>query len=215
MTIPGPFEYDDLTAIKGIGPARQQWLRDTFAVMSYADLAALSVDTIHERLKEGQIASTGVIESWIRQAKALAAVPLPRHIPAAGSPEWKPVASFVVEFQQHEASGSLRTSVHHVEADRTQQWQGVQQTELCRWMAMQLGDYVPADEGDESAPAAIGYSEKLQRLLVKIGNAAPPLPVPARPVSPQPAAEISSGGFSDRLQELIARTTQLSAGKQK
>lgn len=219
MTQETPFAYDDLTTIKGIGPARQQWLRETFGIVSYADLAGLSADAIYERLKEGQIASPTVIDSWIRQAQALAAAPAPRPQPVNEQPEWKPVASFVVEFQQHEETGTLRTSVHHVEADRTHHWPGVQQAALCQWMTAQLGDHATAAEVEKPAPApepSEGYSSKLQQMLAKVNTAtsmpAPkPMPVPqTAPVRAAAPAANTRQDNPDRLQQLIAKTRRLS-----
>ena len=44
-------KWDDLTAIMGIGQARQIWFRETLNVQTYRDLAALSIDEIDSRLK--------------------------------------------------------------------------------------------------------------------------------------------------------------------
>lgn len=67
-------EYDTLTSIKGISRARQQWLRDSFNVRTFADLAALSPDEIEAQLKaEGRNATRRDVEEWIAQAQAYAA----------------------------------------------------------------------------------------------------------------------------------------------
>ena len=67
-------KYDDLTVIKGIGPARQRWLRESLNIVTFADLAALSVDEIESRLKaDKQIASQNKIKAWIAQAREYAA----------------------------------------------------------------------------------------------------------------------------------------------
>ena len=59
----GELPHDDLTILQGIGPARQQWLRASFGVRTFADLAALSPAAIEQRLKEdGQIARRLLIE---------------------------------------------------------------------------------------------------------------------------------------------------------
>lgn len=66
-------EYEDLTAIKGIGPARQQWLREALDVHTIPQLAALSADEIESRLKAaGQLASRKEIEGWLDQAQEMA-----------------------------------------------------------------------------------------------------------------------------------------------
>lgn len=92
-------EFDDLTAIKGIGPTRQQWLRGSLGVHTYQNLAALSVAEIETRLKaEGQVAARSVIEGWLVQARELAA--------AAGSS-----ASHVVAAAETEAGEEANSQV--------------------------------------------------------------------------------------------------------
>jgi hypothetical protein len=122
-------QRDDLTVIKGIGPVREKWLAETLAVSSFGELAALSVDEMEAELKAaGKIASRHEIETWIAQAREIAAANVearPIEIeketnsfvendaverlkkvdkttgPVALSTEeaWKPKASFVIEFQ--------------------------------------------------------------------------------------------------------------------
>ncbi len=126
---------DDLTVIKGIGPARQKWLRESLDVITFADLAARSVAEIEARLKaDNQIASQSTIETWIAQARehaeaARAAETVEavtgeqENYPAAGANDsaegndggpapakkrkdgWTPFASFVVEFQERGVAG--------------------------------------------------------------------------------------------------------------
>ena len=56
-------EYDDLTKITGIGPARKSWLAEVFGVRTYDDLAALSVDDIVAQFRtEGKPYSRSDIE---------------------------------------------------------------------------------------------------------------------------------------------------------
>ena len=43
---PGMENGNDLTAIKGIGPARQQWFKESLNVSTYEDLAALSAEEV-------------------------------------------------------------------------------------------------------------------------------------------------------------------------
>jgi hypothetical protein len=67
-------EGDDLMTIKGIGRARQQWLKESLGVRTFGDLAALSADEIETRLKAaGQVISRSEIKRWIAQAQELAA----------------------------------------------------------------------------------------------------------------------------------------------
>lgn len=140
MSTKNTVPHDELTAIKGIGASRQKWLQKTFNVQTYRDLADLSAEEIESRLKaEGKIVSRAEIETWIAQAKHLATS-------AVKDDGWQPIASFVVEFQEHEAESGIveqRTRVHHVESDHTQLWAGIEQQAFCRWMIEQLGDKAP------------------------------------------------------------------------
>jgi len=140
MSIKNTVPHDELTAIKGIGASRQKWLQKTFNVQTYRDLADLSAEEIESRLKaSGKIVSRAEIETWIAQAEHLATSTIK-------DDGWQPIASFVVEFQEHETESGIveqRTRVHHVETDHTQLWAGIEQQALCRWMAEQLGDKAP------------------------------------------------------------------------
>lgn len=164
-------EGDDLTTIKGIGPARQQWLRESLGVRTFQDLTALSADEIESQLKaEGQVTSRRKIDGWLAQARKLAATAhsssrrVGELATAAGgtanSPpeegEWQPFASFVVEFQARQIKGRAaeqRTTVHYMEADRSKMWPGIEGERLCRWMLGQLGEEAQRrTESEEESP---------------------------------------------------------------
>ena len=125
--------FADLTLIKGIGPARQQWLRQSFGVRSYADLAALLPDDIEAMLKaDGQIARRSAVEEWVAQAQTLSGTAAPRPLltlPADEFADWHPFASFVVEIQAREEDGrtaATRTAVQHIERDKNATWPGIE-----------------------------------------------------------------------------------------
>lgn len=163
---------DDLTAIKGIGPARQAWLKEVFGIRSYADLAALSVDRIEAALKDEKRAmvTRSDIHDWLVQAKELAAAsgatpakkpesPAPSSDEAADiepEPAWTPFASFVVEYRCREATdpeGRHQTHIHHVEGDVSETWQGLQGEALGPWMlehAQKLAEPEPEPEAAAS-----------------------------------------------------------------
>jgi hypothetical protein len=170
-------EDDDLTVVKGIGPARRRWLRESFNVRTFHDLAALSVDEIGSQLKAaGQITSRLEIAEWIAQAQELAASVNQSSQRDVGSTEaeaeekanspvreddWKPVASFVVEFQVRQFEGQAeeqRTTVHHMEADRGETWPGIEGEQLCQWMLGQAGRKLQQEPEEgfpvETRPAA-------------------------------------------------------------
>lgn len=125
------FTQDDLTKIKGIGPARQKWFVEAFAVSNFTDLAALSVDEIETRLKaDGRSASRSEIEEWLVQANTL-----------AGEKNWKTLATFVVNYQANQLpDGNLefQTTAHFIEKDKNKVWSEIQQEQICEWMQNQF-----------------------------------------------------------------------------
>jgi hypothetical protein len=143
---------DELSEITGIGPARARWLKAAFGARSFRDLAALAPEDIERKLKdEGQVAvARKTIESWVVEARERsseqrgepASTAVRKGVGKDEEAEWKPVASFVVEFQSRPGKGSKepwRTMVHHMEEHRNEMWAGVDCAGLCRWMTQQLG----------------------------------------------------------------------------
>lgn len=61
-------DADDLTVIKGIGPAVQKRLR-SFGIMSLADLAAFDPDELIRKLSALQPTSATRVRSWIEAAQ--------------------------------------------------------------------------------------------------------------------------------------------------
>lgn len=157
--------FDDYTAIRGIGPARQKWLRDSFAIHTYRELAALTESEIEAKLKaEGKIVSREAIKSWLEQARDLipeieagqemvgepVAGELTEKLNSAGHKNgWSPFASFLVYFQTQDkdsSQSSYQTLVHHMEADRESNWPGIAVNQLTAWMLDQIGDLVDVSE---------------------------------------------------------------------
>lgn len=183
--------YDDLTVIGGIGAVRQRWLRESLHVHTYKDLAALTADEIETQLKADgrQIPPQGVIEKWLVRAHELAAnddEPLavevePGDDKAVGEANlltredgWKPLASFVIEFQARELDGQAeecRTAVHHMEADNGTIWPGVESDLLCPWILDQIRDdprLGPPKHGDAKASPRKELSVKIRILEVRV-----------------------------------------------
>jgi hypothetical protein len=171
--------FDDFTAISGIGPARQIWLRDTFGIHTYQELAELTVSQIESKLKaEGKIVSRKAIESWIDQARDLmpesAASEQVKERPVAGELAerlnsaghrngWEPFASFLVYFQTREKDQdqlAYRTLVHYMEEDRETSWPGIEVRGISAWMLGQISDLVDLpkleerEEVEQPAPAS-------------------------------------------------------------
>lgn len=135
-------QMDDLTVIKGIKDVRQAWLREHLQVMTYEDLAGLSVEQVASALKEdGRSVARKTIESWIKTAADLAgAVTQPIK---SGLKEWQPFASFVVEFQERKLAGqpkNQRTKVHYMEADKGLVLPDLAHAELAAWIKKQVGE---------------------------------------------------------------------------
>ncbi len=131
---------DDLTVIKGIGPARQRLFKESLNVCTFRVLAAFSVDEIESRLKaEGQIVSRDEIKHWIDGAKELAAIDLTskqnletakvdtiaRPEPPFPLAKWNSIAAFVVHLQIREIEGNdndQRITVQHIPVAENGTW---------------------------------------------------------------------------------------------
>lgn len=145
MSMPGnhmkTYKYiDDLTAIKGIGPARQRWFREVLNVHSYHDLAMLSIEEVESRLKsDHQIVSRRDINSWIVAAKERVADNPRSHLggetPKAEPPakpkfpvpkaKWNSIAAFIVQLQTRKAAGERveqRISVEYIPVAEDGTW---------------------------------------------------------------------------------------------
>ena len=154
----GGRDRDDLKLIKGIGAARQQWLRKSLGVRTLRDLAALSADEIASRLKaEGHVISRGEIDRWIALAQEHAAEARAKANTPAAEGKWKPFASFVVEFQARKVEGRAeeqRTTVHYMEADKGETWPTMEAERALRWILEQLGERVQQEPKQEPPAAA-------------------------------------------------------------
>jgi hypothetical protein len=175
-------KYDDLTAIKGIREARQQWFRDTMKVYIYHDLAVLTIDQIEMGLKaEKQFPSRSTIAGWIAQAKVLAETAVDYGVSSKGEvtavSHWKSLASFVIEFQEVEnkdGSREQRMNVHHIEADKNRIWWAIEPQECLDWILAEAGietkSAVAQPAGGSAMPISnypTGYSDQLQQVLAK------------------------------------------------
>jgi hypothetical protein len=180
--------YDDLCAIKGIGPARQRWLRNAFNTRTYGDLARLSAHEIESQLKaDGQIGSRKAIETWLAEAQVLAdqaaepAAAEPDSAAASSLPSnsiaredgWEPLASFVIEFQAcGQGAQETRTAVHHVESDTDTHWPGIESSQICQWMVDQLPARVKGaakkPQTNQSTSASRPVAEQLRISQVRI-----------------------------------------------
>jgi hypothetical protein len=162
---------DDLTKITGIGEARERWLKQSFNIRTFQDLASLSVAQIEEKIKlDGLIVSRKAIESWLERAAEFSShageVLLPTEETSAelttgvsnAMPRengWKPIASFVVEYQTQEAGDQpteQRTVVHYMEEDRTRNWVGIEGKQLCEWIIDQIPHEFARNQEEQEQP---------------------------------------------------------------
>ena len=70
---------------------------------------------------------------------------------------WKPFASFVVEYQERTVEGQAieyRTTAHHMEADTSTSWPGIERQQHCHWMLEQLGDRISKEPVAKEEPLA-------------------------------------------------------------
>lgn len=153
-----------LTRIKGIGPVKQRWLKETLKIQTIRDLASLSIEQIELRLKaKGQTFSHNEIKGWIEQAQHLIdAEPSAQEIldsseltskskllqsaEAIEGSQWKSFASFKVEFQSRQIEGEVeeqRTIINYLEANNSQDWAGISADQVQQWMLEQMRMKVP------------------------------------------------------------------------
>ncbi|MAT98701.1 MAG: hypothetical protein CL608_16280 [Anaerolineaceae bacterium] len=148
---------DDLTAIKGIGPARQKWLGELLDVHTFEALGKLSAEEAERVAREaGKILPNGEISTWIARAKELVVeqnnsatvenVEKKNNSPTKSL--WKPIASFVVEFQEQVDDSQLqqRTRVHYMEADLEKTWPGIEREKLGLWIEQHVSQYAQVSE---------------------------------------------------------------------
>lgn len=152
--------HDILSAIKGIGEATERSLNESLGVRTYEDLAACSIDDIEAGLKSsGRNTSRNQIEEWLAQARELAGIPtrLPRRGERPGREQesaerqsefgevgWKPIATFVVEFQSRTDGNGVeeqRTMCQQHETAKEETWPGIDCQRTCEWMLAQIEEH--------------------------------------------------------------------------
>lgn len=77
--------------------------------------------------------------------------------PSTGKGEWKPFASFVIEFQARKIKGRAeekRSTVHYMEADKSETWSGIEAERSLQWMLDQLGEKVQQEPMKETPSKA-------------------------------------------------------------
>jgi hypothetical protein len=149
----GSRKADDLTAIKGIGDSLKQWLRDSFKVHTFADIAALSAEEVEARAKQdGRFLPFSRIQQIIAQARELSddsllpGLEIGKRASAKKENDWKEIATFIIYFERKVVRGrekkrtkaERRTAIHHYETGKLESWVGVDPGQACHWMKHQL-----------------------------------------------------------------------------
>jgi len=159
---------DNVTVIKGIGPATETWLKQTLDVRTLKDLAALDAERIEQGLngQNGPVSSSQVNE-WATQAQELigATGPAKRgggsddsirdRQPEPRQNKWKPLATFVVEFQSRTGANGVEEKQTKCQQDETAQeekWPGIEGEGLLRWMLDQIGESKPVKPEQAATP---------------------------------------------------------------
>ncbi len=147
---------DDFKKIKGIGESVEKVLY-TLGILRYEDLANYTPEQLENLMKEylPQISARRIERyDWIGQARKLAAEKEPaepaipsinldhqaRELAAPGG--WREIADFFVSFgYSTDPSGQekLMTRVHHSQADKSMQWNGVSTDQLIDWLLKEVG----------------------------------------------------------------------------
>jgi hypothetical protein len=166
-----PAGQDDFQQIKGIGPSIAQILVD-LGIHSFDELAAFTPDRLADLLKDRiPVISPQQIKGkdWIGQAHSLALAKQDttetpeqssdqrqdRGKETAKSPResWRELADFFVSFgytTRPDGTEQLQTKIHHSQADRLEQWDGISAQRLIEWMLTQANLPVPAAPEDVS-----------------------------------------------------------------
>ena len=128
--------HTDLKRIKGIGEAREKWLKEVLGIKSLEELSQISAETIEAHIKaEGLIVSRDAIDEWIKQAQSFINS-------ESEHSHWIPYASFVIEYQTRtlpSGNKDYRTTAHLMETDQNKSWSGTVTSEIADWILEHTG----------------------------------------------------------------------------
>jgi hypothetical protein len=206
----------DLTQLSGIADATQDWLRETFNVQTYRDLAGLSVDEVATKYKAaGKIPSRKSIEGWIEQAKARA-----RAAPAKAAAnsekrdadtkdEWRSVALFFVELKERVIDGkpTYETMVLDDENEDTERWPGVEQHQWVAWITARLAKHVEDVQPEVSARQPAMELTPVEE--PEVPHETPPIKSSGSVREEEDAGGDAESEFSDELRQIIEKVKVL------
>ncbi|MCI0561482.1 MAG: hypothetical protein MN733_23590 [Nitrososphaera sp.] len=172
---------DDFKVIKGVGEALDEWLRASFNVHTYAELAKLPARELRSRAFHDDVGLTSSkIKEILDEAKKLAEAsqspapesgkpvsPTAEERPAAlkKENEWKEFATFIINIERKVVGDreEKRTTIsHHDTEGKAGPWPGIQVDQACRWMLERLGEeeveIAPEEEAHKvEAVSAVEY----------------------------------------------------------
>lgn len=166
-------QEDDLTRIRGIGPATQKWFGEKLSVRQFAHLAAIPAAEIEAQMRsDGRIASHNEIESWQAQARELALeneTAINAKMPAPALTNWRSLATVVVEYQvaQETTPTAYRTRVHYMEVDQDESWPGIEFEQVPQWLKAHL----PVAISDQPLAIAPSPGDQTQIMFKQVGEA--------------------------------------------
>lgn len=137
---------DDFRKIKGIGEVTEKALNN-LGILTYQDLAQRTPAGLADLLK-GKISELTLHrirkEDWPSQAKALmvgmVSKPGEPQSPAQPRETWRELADFFISFGysiDDHGEAHIQTKVHHSQADKMRQWDGIATDQLVSWMLKQ------------------------------------------------------------------------------
>ena len=163
-----------------MSPSLEGWLRESFGVQTFADLAALSCDVVEARARKEHRRFAGQIRDVLARTRRRVRAQLlelpereasmvePRRAepsPRTTDPEWQEFASFFVYFERKIRNGveerrtvvKQRTAVHHMETGEQSQWSGIAPHDACEWMLSRIPterEAAPKDDPTTNAVSA-------------------------------------------------------------
>ena len=178
---------NDLSGVSGLDDTRRAVLEQEAGITSCYELIMADRQRIVDAL--GQSADQPTLEQvaeWQDEARRLRASAIDASVSAVGPPEWEPVATFVVAFEERrqEESSERRIVAEQAEIEsgvspqHRSHWPGWACDDACRWMlehAEASGTSTPPDQAQTTPETETGASpsaRSLSRIDIERANLA-------------------------------------------
>lgn len=166
-----PNGQDDFRKIKGIGDVTAQTL-NKLGIRTYAELAQFTSARLVELLK-GKIPALSLHriakDDWPSQARSLMNKTKKKPEEAQEKPShretWRELADFFISFGysiDDQGREHLQTKVHHSQADKLYEWDGIASDQLIAWILKQANLPEPAPAEGQLTKAPLPSSQSLQ-----------------------------------------------------